>query len=237
MKHQDFLEVGLADDQAALQRRLVAFAEALDFPLVSAVLVVNRPGAKSSFVGRLGNTPQAFADSAVDEASSKRDPVLQRMLRVSTPFTYDQSLYVKAGAGDLWEHQAPFGYRNGVQVALHSGAGRHFLLGIDRPDTLPEDDAALGRLLADVQLLAVYAQDAAVRVLIPPEESTLVPHLTPRQLDVLRWYRDGKTTSETAEILNVTIHAVDYHLRCIREKFGVADTRQALMKAISVGLI
>lgn len=237
MNHEDYIDVGLSKTADELQQRLIAFGNKLEFPLVSAVLVVKRPGDKSACVTRIGNTPEAFLEASVDEEDSKRDPVLQRMMSTAIPFTYDQSLYVGANAAELWEAQAAFGYHAGVQCAVHAGSGRHFLLGFDRDQSLPRHSEQLGRLIADVQCLTAFAQDAALRVLVPSEERQLIPKLTPRQLEVLRWMRDGKTLDEAAEILNISVNGLNSHLAVIRERFGVTSTRQAVVQAIRVGLV
>ena len=76
----------------------------------------------------------------MDEADSRRDPVLQRLLTASLPFIYDQDTYVDAGAGDLWETQAFHGFRTGISMSLHMPGGRQFLFGVDRDRPLPTDD-------------------------------------------------------------------------------------------------
>ena len=52
-------------------------------------------------------------------------------------------------------------------MALHLPEGRHFMLGVDRDRALPSDRHELTRVVADLQLFAVHALDAAMRVLVP----------------------------------------------------------------------
>ncbi len=78
-------------------------------------------------------------------------------------------------------------------MALHLPEGRHFLLGVDRDQPLPADPAELQRLVADLQLFAVHAQDAALRLLVPEPLQPERPALTPRELEALRWTMEGKT--------------------------------------------
>lgn len=47
--------------------------------------------------------------------------------------------------------------------------------------------------------------------------------LTPREWDVLRWIREGKTNEETAIILNLKITTVKTHVRSILHKLGVEN--------------
>ena len=237
MKHRDYLDVSSSPDRATFEQRLLRFAQNMDFGIVSAALAVDQPGDKPLFV-MIGNTPQGFAEASRNFESMRRDPVLKRLKTSSTPFVYDQSLYVEENAADLWEEQAPFGYRTGISMALHMPAGRHFLLGVDREAPLPVEDRTLTRLLADLQLLAVYAQETAVRVLLP-EAAPLAPiaHLTVREREVLQWTREGKSAWAVGQILSMSEHTVNYHLRNAMRKLGVSSKHIAILKAISFGLI
>ena len=237
MRHQDYLDVSASRDRATFEERLLRFAQNMDFGIVSAALAVDRPGEKPLFV-MIGNTPQGFVEASRSFAGMQRDPVLKRLRSTSTPFVYDQSLYVEEDAADLWEEQAPFGYRTGISMALHMPAGRHFLLGVDRDEPLPAEDSALTRLLADLQLLAVYAQETAVRVLLP-EATLLSPqlHLTTREREVLQWTREGKSAWAVGQILSMSEHTANYHLRNAMRKLGVSSKHIAILKATSLGLI
>lgn len=237
MKHQDYLDVGVSPDRATFEQRLLRFAQNLDFGIVTAALSVDQPGQKPLFAA-IGNTPEGFAEAQRNVENLERDPVFRRLRTTSTPFVYDQSLYIEENAADLWEEQAAYGYRTGISMALHMPAGRHFLLGVDRDEPLPTEDSALTRLLADLQLLAVYAQETAVRVLLP-EATPLspMPHLTAREREVLQWTREGKSAWAVGQILSMSEHTVNYHLRNAMRKLAVSSKHMAILKAISLGLI
>lgn len=147
---------------------------------------------------------------------------MQRLKSSSVPFLYDQAFYVNAGAGDLWEEQAPFGYRTGVSMALHLPGGRHFMLGVDRDEPLPTSSQALTRLMADLQLLGVFAQEAALRVLIKDDASPAV-NLTPREREVLQWTREGKSAWTVGQILGMTDNTVNFHLKNVMAKLGASS--------------
>lgn len=166
----DYVDVGNASGAAVFNTLLVRFANHHGFGIVSGVLVVE--GAESQVdTMPWGNTPPAFASTFSDTEIGKRDPVLRRLKRLSTPFTYDQSTYVKEHAADLWETQAPFGYKTGIAMAAHLPQRMHFVMGVDRAESLPSDERVLARLMADLRLLAAYAQVAAVRLLAPLAKS------------------------------------------------------------------
>ncbi|RVT52633.1 LuxR C-terminal-related transcriptional regulator [Rubrivivax albus] len=237
MRRQDLLDVSAAADKAALHARLVGVAQSLGFPFLSATLVIEQPGAPAVMVS-VNETPQAYADIQNDVSKGRRDPVLHKLKTASVPIVYDQSFYAAAGEGGLWEEQAPFGYRNGVAMALHLPGGRHFLLGVDRHERLPSNDRAMTRLMADLQLLAVHTQEAALRVLL--DEALAVgeiPSLTTRELEVLRWTMVGKDAWSVAQVLEVTESTVNFHLRNAERKLCVAGKHQAVLRAMALGLL
>ncbi len=131
----DFVNVSQAETIEAFKGSLVAFAARLDFPLVVSSLVTDHPKAPSTFIS-VSNMPTGY-DAFNSPEDSRRDPVLKQLKVLNTPVVYDQRTYVEAGAADLWEQQAEYGYRTGIAIALHLPHGRHLLLGVDRDKPLP----------------------------------------------------------------------------------------------------
>jgi len=158
MKLQRFLDISQASSTASLRKQLVDISHEMDFGLVLGVVITEVPGGEPH-IARIGNTPEAFANASISEEGLARDPVNKRIKKLNTPVIYDQGLYVREGAGDLWEEQAVFGYKTGISVGLHLPGNRHFLLGVDREQALPTNEEDLTRMLAHLQLLAVHAQD------------------------------------------------------------------------------
>src|SRR5574343_583324 len=178
MNLQRYEQVSQAADVSAFKRGMIDAAHDLGFGLISGVMIIEKPspGSKAQYVP-IGNTPADFLAASGDLENVKRDPVHRHVARAHTPLVYDQRLYVDAGAGDLWEMQAPFGYRTGIAVSVLMPTYRRFLLGVDREEALPTDSAKLSRMVADLQLLAIHAQDAAGRLLVPNKSAVGVPRL------------------------------------------------------------
>lgn len=234
---QDYQDVADAGDVNTLESRLVRFANNIGFGIISGALVVEHAAGKVSTF-HLGNTPEAFQSTFASSNIGKRDPVMRRLKRLSAPFVYDQAMYVNEEAGDLWEMQARFGYKTGIAMALHLPGGKHFVMGVDRDQPLPDDDVAVTRMMADLQLLAVHAQETAVRLLTPQTADTLyAPTLTERELEILKWTAEGKSAWAVGQILSISEHAVKYHVKKILVKLGSGSKHQAAAKAKALGLI
>jgi DNA-binding CsgD family transcriptional regulator len=212
------------------------FTHELEFETFSAITVVDHALGKSEFIF-LDNCPDGFREAMDSPQLRRADPVMQHCKRNSVPIVWDQNTYVRQGASDMWEAQSQFGYRTGICLALHLPEGRHFVLGVDRHQPLPTDAAKLTRLVADLQLFAVHALDAAMRVLLPAEQQMEAPKLTPRELECLRWTMEGKTAWEVGTILSITERTAVLHINNAMHKLGSNNKHQAVLKALRLGLI
>jgi len=183
------------------------------------------------------NAPATYEEVSLDAMRGRRDPVTQHYKRESVPIIWDRRTYQAHGVADLWEHQASFGYCTGIAMALHLPEGRHFVLGVDRDQPLPADARELQRVVADLQLFAIYAQDSALRLLLPPAQQPERPALTPRELEVLRWTMDGKTAWEVGAILGISERTAVLHVTNAMHKLGCVNKHQAVLKALRLGLI
>lgn len=162
---------------------------------------------------------------------------MQHCKKQSVPIIWSQETYVGAGQADLWDGQARFGYRTGVAMALHLPQGRHFFLGVDRDQSLPKDRSELTRIVADLQLFAVHAQEAAMRIMMPATGDPDVPNLTPREVESLRWTMEGKTAWEVGNILGISERTAVLHVNNAMHKLGCINKHQAVLKALRLGLI
>jgi len=234
---RDYQDVADSADMQTLEARLVRFANELGFGIIAGALILERgPGRMSSFP--FGNIPEPYRAVFENHDRNKRDPVMQRLKRLSAPFVYDQSMYVNEDAGDIWEVQALFGFKTGIAMALHLPGGKHFLMGVDRDEPLPGDEARLTRMMADLQLLAVHAQETTIRLLMPESvEVQYLPRLTERELEILKWTAEGKSAWAVGQILNISEHNVKYHVKRILIKLAVGSKHQAAAKAKALGLI
>lgn len=62
-------------------------------------------------------------------------------------------------------------------------------------------------------------------------------HLSPRELTVLLWMKEGKTNWEIAQILGLSERTVRFHVGGIFEKLDVTSRTQAVARALGTGII
>jgi len=231
-----FTEVLKSRNQEEFRGEIVAFTKRLGFETVSATVVIDHMLGQAEFI-TVDNTPSDYKQFFENREQWRQDPVMQHCKRHSMPIIWSQDTYTTRGLGDKWEEQARFGYGNGIALALHMPEGRHFFLGVDRDRPVTLDPVELTRVVADLQLFAVHAQDAAVRILTPMSADPEVPVLTPRELETLRWTMEGKTAWEVGNVLGITERTAALHLNNASHKLGCVNKHQAVLKALRLGLI
>lgn len=237
MLSSSYLSIMQARSADDFRAQIVDFAEELGFRYVSALTVVDRSATQADIIS-IDNMPATYRETGGSADDNKRrDPVMQHCKRGAVPIVWDQDTYLREGAIDVWEEQAAFGYRTGIALALHLPEGRHFMLGVDRDQRLPREPEGLTRLVANLQLFAVHAQETALRLFLPPEALVDAPNLTPRELEVLRWTMEGKTAWEVGSILGISERTAALHIQNAMRKLGSVNKHQAVLKALRLGLI
>lgn len=236
MLQSGYLSVLEVKSRDELQTELVRFADQLGFDKVAGMTVIDHFLGDPEFI-TIDNTPAAYRETYENRNTGRRDPVMQHCKTKSVPMIWDQSTYTKADRGDMWERQARFGYRYGISLALHMPEGRHFVLGVVRDQALPKDPVEITRVVASLQLFAVHAQEAAMRIIVPATAEQGSPTLTPRELETLRWTMEGKTAWEVANVLGISERTAVLHANNAMHKLGCVNKHQAVLKALRLGLI
>lgn len=236
MLQSGFTSVLEARSREDLLSEIVRFSQNLGFQTVSAMTVIDHLLGESEFI-TVDNTPAAYKEVFHASGTGRSDPVMQHCKHTSIPIIWDQETYVAAGRAENWERQASFGYCTGIALALHMPDGKHFFIGVDRDEPLPKHAGELTRMVADLQLFAVHAQDAAIRTLLPRSPQPDTPAMTPRELEALRWTMEGKTAWEVGAILGISERTAVLHVNNATHKLGCVNKHQAVLKALRMGLI
>jgi DNA-binding CsgD family transcriptional regulator len=61
--------------------------------------------------------------------------------------------------------------------------------------------------------------------------------LTNRELEILKWVKDGKSNSEISEIMDLSVKTIEYHVGNILKKLGAANRTTAVVIAIKHRLL
>ena len=83
-------------------------------------------------------------------------------------------------------------------------------------------------------LIAAAALHAAQR-LAGPKEPASMPHLSDRELQVMRWVASGRRQADIALVLGLSERTIENHLRRIRKRLGATSTAQAMHLVVRAG--
>lgn len=235
LSHQDLLDIGLSPDAATLQARMVAAANALGFGLTGGALIRGRLQSRKASVHSFGNQPEQFVEASRSLDISIADPLMQAMQARPGCFVYDQAFYALAGAGELWELQAPFGYRHGMAISIHEPShAETFCFGFDGLDAIPGDQRHRLRLEGAIRLIGLHAHSASRR-LHTPAATVDLNALSADEVEALRWAADGQSVWLNGEQTVYTNRG--QAVASATSKLGASTSTQAVLRAIEGGLI
>jgi DNA-binding NarL/FixJ family response regulator len=119
---------------------------------------------------------------------------------------------------------------------LERGSDRRAYLLKDRVANRAELLAAIRSVAAGGSMIDPKIVEGLVTARARAERSPL-NDLTPREREVLGEIAQGKSNAAIGEILGISAHTVDAHLRRIYLKLGVVDRISAALRALGFGLI
>jgi DNA-binding CsgD family transcriptional regulator len=216
--------------------KLVRYAQNLGFRIGASMWVVDKLQGPPDFI-RVNNIPAVLTDRVLDTSIQIRDPVMQHCKRSALPIIWDRDTYATDSTIELWEEQASYGFCTGVATAMHLPRGRHFMIGVSHDQPLNKSPEEITRVVADLQLFAVHAMDAASRLLDPPAAASDQPRLTIREREALNWTMEGKTAWEVGTILGISERTAISYLQSAMQKLNCISKHQAVLKALRLGLI
>jgi LuxR family quorum-sensing transcriptional regulator LasR len=158
------------------------------------------------------------------------------------PLVWQADTFRSPAERAMYEEWCSYGIRAGVSVPIHGPNGEFGMLSFacdpqpERPGLTPNFAREVVALLPELALVRDYAFASGVRF-CPPVTHEAAPRLTPRELEVLNWVMAGKSSWEISKITGCSEATVNFHMGNIRQKFNVNTRQQAVVRAISLGLI
>jgi LuxR family quorum sensing-dependent transcriptional regulator len=191
--------------------------------------------------GIMLNYPQDWMKHYGAQNYEALDPVRKQMYAASGPFVWKNLMTLPV----MTKRQHLF-MQEGDEAGLHDGLGvplrgpRGAIAGVGAASSsggIALDDPTL---LCKVNLLSqqfytVYLS-LEERHLAEGQPQPLI-YLTDREQEILQWCAAGKTRGEIADILEMSEHTTDWHIKNILRKMGVNNIVLAAFKALHMGLI
>ncbi len=145
-----------------------------------------------------------------------------------------QKTYKKmAPSQQLLDVKRSYNLDNGYSFSVHSlDPVGVTILSISDFDDLNEErwQFILNRLMPHFHL----AMNRISQQKLPSED---VPSLTKRELEVLSWLKDGKTSWEISVILDISERTINFHVANVKQKLNASNRMNAVAQAMHLGLV
>lgn len=162
------------------------------------------------------------------------DPVFEHALVSSRPFSWENSIDRNSPKArrqfKFMRDCEDLGVHSGMTVPLHGPGLTCDMLSVSAR-TAGAERPGLGR---HVNSLALHAWMRMGELERPRDVG---PKLTHRELEVLRWVKDGKTNAEVGEVMKLSSKTVEYHLLRAMKKLSAPTRTRAVAEALSRGMI
>ncbi|MCB5201288.1 autoinducer binding domain-containing protein [Neorhizobium sp. T786] len=220
-----------ADVVAALERA----ARAFEFSYVSLLV---KPTGIEHLLSRIlvrSTLPADFVQEFDRNRFLVEFPILPTLFESMLPraWTLDslQSDFGKEHPTPVMHLLRRFGITTTIVMPLHSLDGERFLMCFDG-DRPPLQQAEINEL----GMISLHAFDVFEKIRRTGRLAVPNP-LSGRELEVVRWTAQGKTSVEIGHILSLSDHTVNAHMTNAIKKLDCVNRTQLVAKAIRLGLI
>ena len=180
------------------------------------------------------NYPVAWLQRYQERGYMDIDPTVAHGMRSSQPALWNDAFF--ANTPELWAEAQQHGLRHGWAQSRRDPEGTYSLLVLARSEgALSEPE--LTHLTPSMQWLVHAAHEAMCRIGEAPQLEQPVLDLSDREIDVLRWTAEGKTSAEVADILNIAERTVNFHINSVVAKLGACNKTSAAVRAAMLGLL
>ena len=188
------------------------------------------------------NYPDDWISHYVEKGYVQKDPVRPYCAGRRSPFVWKDMMSSVELASEqervMFEGEEA-GLYDGLAVPLHGPYGE--LLGVGMASSIggavPDSPPSRSNLLSTINLLTIQFNNAYTALDRQTDESAPPIHLTTREREVLHWCMKGKSNWAIGEILKISEHGVDFHMRNIFAKLNTDSRITAVVKAIRLSLI
>lgn len=182
----------------------------------------------------LNNYATDWQERYVKENYLAIDPTVAHGMKSVLPLVWSERLFDDCPR--FWEDAQAHGLRVGWAQSSYDARGIGGLLTLARsadPLSAPELRESAPKMAWLVQV----AHEGMTRLLSEKVLLDAPANLTSREIEVLRWTADGKTSSEVGQIMNISERTVNFHVGNSIEKLGTTNKTAAVIKAAMLRLL
>lgn len=180
------------------------------------------------------NYPPAWLQRYQERNYIEIDPTVSHGMRSSDSVVWSDEFF--AAAPQMWEEAKSFGVRHGWAQSRRDAEGSYSMLIVARSEgEITKDE--LEHIEPRLQWLVHMSHRAMKSACVGSDVVSTHIDLSDREIDVLRWTAEGKTSAEIATILDISERTVNFHVNSVVAKLGATNKTSAAVRAAMLGLI
>lgn len=215
-----------------LKRLLQSYTESLGFDcfafLIQHPVPFTRPG-----IHVHSTYPKLWVKQYEKQNYFAVDPVLLLCQRPGRGVEWTADLFT--GAGNLWKEAGEFGLHSGFSCSAMAPNRAIGILSISSHQPFTTQQRRV-----ELEVKLHFLAELSLRVLERLKDDSMLVlknDFSQRELEILKWTAEGKTSVEISLILSISEHTVNFHQKKMQKRFNVSNKTQIACYAAAVGLI
>ncbi|MEM4990733.1 LuxR family transcriptional regulator [Collimonas sp. H4R21] len=182
----------------------------------------------------LNNYPVDWQQRYAQQEYVKIDPTVTHGKRSTLPLVWSHRDSIVNAS--FWEDARLHGLHAGWAQSRYDARGISGLLNLSRTDDSVSSEK-LRETAWKLSWLIDVVHEGLSRLLIRKHLPEALNDLTAREIEVLRWTADGKTSGEIGNIMGISDRTVNFHISNTLKKFNTTNKTAAAAKAVMFGLL
>lgn len=162
------------------------------------------------------------------------DPTVMHARRSLYPLVWSDEIF--HDSREFWEEARSFGLEYGWVKGIFGPNGIRGMLALARSGD-PITQAELKSKEYIMHYLVTVVHEVLANKLSPMLLEKDKKFLTDREIEILKWSADGKTSGEISEILVISVDTVNFHVKNSLAKLNVPNKTAAVVRAAMLGLL
>jgi len=226
-------EMSRSSSEEELFRHLALAVRSLEFDFFAHGVRVAYPVTRPSFFLK-NNYPTNWQRCYMENNYLEIDPTIAHGLSTTRPIAWNDGAMHKQE--EFWEEASAHGLKYGWAQSSILNPSTTGMLTVARNNGVINTQE-----LSRKQPLLLWLNDAFqstyAEIVLPRIASHPKPDLSRREIEVLKWCSDGKTSDEIATILGVKERTANFHVANAIEKLNVTNKTAAAVRAIQLNIL
>jgi len=182
----------------------------------------------------ISNYPVAWQQHYADAENMLIDPTVLHRLRTQNTLLWNDNVFAQTQT--LWDEARSHCLCVGWAQSNLDEYGAVGILSLSRSNELLSD-AELASREPEMRWLVNFTHLNMSRFFTDKFRLHTDYHLTTREVEIMKWTADGKTSGEISDILSVSVNTVNFHIKNVISKMQVANKTAAVVQAAMFGLL